>query len=428
MVRLTAILSRWKRLVVLLAALAGVVALAWPHLRASYSYRTALRALEERDLAAAKPHLDRCLRTWPTSPRVQLLASQIARWAGLYEEADRRLDLFQELGGDKETVSLERLLLEVQQGRLSLGADYRIQELIDERHPRLNEILDIASQAYLKSYRLPSARYCLDAWVEREPENLMVRMRRGWVMERLFQTQEAEQEYQAALALHPESVEARLRLAQMLLLTNKPAEAVEHLEQLAQRDPTPPIIAALAAGLRALGKAEQAPEYLNEAITRWPGETPLWVERGRVALDLRRPEDAERDLRQAASLSPEDYQVNYQLAQCLRRLGRVDEAEQFQRKAERIDADQKRMFELSEKLQARPYDPDLRSQIGQLMIRNGESREGVLWLESALRIDRSFVPAHKALAEHYESTRQTSRAAEHRRFLGSGGPRDGKLP
>ncbi|MFO0876022.1 MAG: tetratricopeptide repeat protein [Gemmataceae bacterium] len=420
--------SRRKSLLVLGVVLSGLVALAWPQLRASYAYLAAERALHAREPARAKPHLDVCLATWPTHPRVQLLAAQLARWAGFYEEADRRITLYQELGGDRDTASLERVLLEVQQGRLSLGADFRIQEWIDTKHPRLNEILEVASEAYVRGYRLPSARYCLDAWIERQPDSVTARLRRGWVFERLFQATEAEQDYRALLERHPDHQEARLRLAQLLLLNNEPAEAVEHLERLARHDVTPPMVAALAAGLRALGQADQAHERLSAALVRFPREGPLWLERGRAAIDLRRMDDAERDLRKAAELQPDDYQVNYQLAQFLRRAGQKEEAERTQARADRIDADQKRMYELSERLQGRPYDPDLRSQMGQLMLRNGEPREGVLWLESALRIDPAFRPAHKALAEHFEQTRQAARAAEHRRFLSAGGSGDGKQP
>ncbi|MFO0843001.1 MAG: hypothetical protein U0797_11500 [Gemmataceae bacterium] len=155
-------------------------------------------------------------------------------------------------------------------------------------------------------------------------------------------------------------------------------------------------------------------------------EAPLWLERARVALDLRRLADAEADLRKAAALAPDDYQVNYQLALCLRRRGKAEEADAAQKKADRITADQKLMFELSEQLQARPYDADVRSQIGQLMLRNGETREGVLWLESALRADPGFAPAHKALAEHFERANQPELAARHRRSLAGGGGGDGK--
>jgi hypothetical protein len=66
--------------------------------------------------------------------------------------------------------------------------------------------------------------------------------------------------------------------------------------------------------------------------------------------------------------------------------------------------------------------------MGQLMLRNGEPREGVLWLESALRVDPAFAPAHKALAEHFEKAKQPERAAGHRRFLAGGGAGDGKQP
>src|SRR5262249_3781844 len=148
----------------------------------------------------------------------------------------------------------------------SLPNDIRVQELIDQGHPRLDDLMEVASKAYMRTYRLHSARYCLDAWVKYRPDDLEARLRRGWVLERLSLMREAEQDYREALKWHPGNRDAGLRLGQILLLLNDPAEAVEILERINETNPSPPVTAALASGLRTMGNADRAYDILTATI------------------------------------------------------------------------------------------------------------------------------------------------------------------
>jgi Tfp pilus assembly protein PilF len=151
------------------------------------------------------------------------------------------------------------------------------------------------------------------------------------------------------------------------------------------------------------------------------------LERGRLALEQSKHEEAENWLRQAVRLAPYDYQSNYSLFLCLNQRDKPDEAEEQQRRVGRIEADMKHMNELTDRLQSRPYDADMRCEIGRLFLRNGEGREGVLWLQSALQVAPDHRPTHQALAEHYEHEGKPDLAAPHRRVLrapsGSAPPR-----
>src|SRR5437773_10940635 len=53
----------------------GRAAWAWRH------WRAIGLALEKRDFALARAHLDCCLQIWPTSPEIHLLAARAARRA-----------------------------------------------------------------------------------------------------------------------------------------------------------------------------------------------------------------------------------------------------------------------------------------------------------------------------------------------------------
>ena len=84
---------------------------------------------------------------------------------------------------------------------------------------------------------------------------------------------------------------------------------------------------------------------------------------------------------------------------------------------ERLDADLKRIDELTRAALGRPYDPDLRCELGILFLRNGEEAEGRRWLGLALEQDPAHKGAHRALAEHFEAKGKPELAAPHRRFV-----------
>src|SRR5438876_221188 len=65
------------------------------YVRAEYSYRAALEALERKDFVAAQGYLTRCLEARPGSADARFLAARTARRALDYEEAERQIREFQ---------------------------------------------------------------------------------------------------------------------------------------------------------------------------------------------------------------------------------------------------------------------------------------------------------------------------------------------
>jgi Tfp pilus assembly protein PilF len=419
-----------KALVVgVLLAVAGMGVLPlYVSVRFTSHLRVARQDLERRDEVAARGHLRICRDLRPGDAEVQLLLARASRLGGYLADAEYRLNLCRELGGPEESISLERALLRVQQGRWSLALEERLQTYIDQNHPQLPAILDTLSQGYVAIYRLESARYCLDLWLELQPCDTRALLRRGWVRERLHQEAEAAEDYRLALTTEEDNTTARLRLAQVLLHLDLAQEASVLFESLRQRGQDDvSVLLGLARCRRKLGESEEAGRLLEELADRAPRDSAVMLERGRLALEQSKHEEAENWLRQAVRLAPYDYQSNYSLFLCLNQRDKPDEAEEQQRRVGRIEADMKHMNELTDRLQSRPYDADMRCEIGRLFLRNGEGREGVLWLQSALQVAPDHRPTHQALAEHYEHEGKPDLAAPHRRVLrapsGSAPPR-----
>jgi tetratricopeptide (TPR) repeat protein len=391
---------------------------------AQYHDSAARAALDRRELDRARAHLDACLRVWPRDPELALLQARLARQADLYAEAERRLDDCRRLKAAPEAVALEQAMLRAQQGDLTPDLEASLRACVDQGRGDPVLILEALSRGYSHTYRLPQALSCLDQWLRRRPDDVQALLGRGWVHERLHRYEKARDDYRRAAALDPGREEPALRLAQVLLLLGEsPEEAAAIFERLRRRPSGNPASAVgLAQCCARMGRTEEAEQLLERLAAEHPQDAQVLLERGNLALQRGEATEAEPWLRRAAALAPSDYQVNYALFQCLHSRGEEAEAGALRARVRQMEADLLRMDALTEELQRRPYDAALRCEIGQLFLRNGEPREGELWLKGALQVDPGHRPAHQALARYYEGRGEPDLAARHRRLAEEGEP------
>jgi tetratricopeptide (TPR) repeat protein len=298
-------------------------------------------------------------------------------------------------------------------------------------------MLEILIQDYVSSYRLPQALDALNRFLQRRPGDIQALLGRGWVWEQFFDFGRAVADYRRAVELDSENDAARLRLAETLLITGPARAALDHFVLLRQhRGEDPAVLLGLARCRRQLGQLKEGRSLVDELLNRLPsqaadlsptrqrgtlagasGSTVAAIrnERGRLALDENEPAQAEGWLREAVARSPYDRQANYNLYQCLRQLGRTDEANQCRAALERIDTDLKRIETVLREVLKAPYDASLRSEAGVIFLRNGEPQKGLRWLTMALQQDPGYPPAHQALAEYYDHAGRPDLAARHRR-------------
>jgi predicted Zn-dependent protease len=210
-----------------------------------------------------------------------------------------------------------------------------------------------------------------------------------------------------------------MRLASLLMELLKYAEALPHLEQLKRRQPDNLAAAVLLVRcLDHLGRQDEAVSLLEEVLARQPHFPPALGERGRLALAQAEPARAEVWLREALAQEPGNQQLRYQLVQCLFQAGRGEEAEAERRGLERLSVDLKRLEKITTvEMQQRPHDPALDHELALLLFKQGHGEEAVQWLQRALKVNPSYVPAHQALAGYYQQVGDQERLAFHRRFL-----------
>lgn len=407
------------------SGLLGVVALLcwggyqWNRYRDAQSdYRTAQQAVERHDWKAARVSLKEAMRKWPDSPETVLLAARVERRLEALDEAKKLLDTCQRLQGtETQAIKVERALLRLHAGKLAEVEDF-LRECVQRDDPDTVEILDILAGALEISYRDAAAQRCLDELLKRQPRNFDALARRGRMARNMGWHEDAIQYYEKALLIRPDADNLRMALSEVQVGYGHFDRAREHLEWLRERQPqNPGVLFGLARCAAAAGENDKALQLLNQLLAANPNNWLALNERGKLAVQCDRPEDAVADLRKADSLAPPDVAPTH-LVSCLLILGRRDEALKYQEKAARILADRKRSAELGDLIREKaPNDPELRYELGSVLLRLGKQRDAVHWFRTALEKDPRHRKTHEALMNFFMSVNAFEQAEQHRRIL-----------
>src|SRR5262249_25612541 len=146
---------------------------------------------------------------------------------------------------------------------------------------------------------------------------------------------EAERLFTKTLQLAPESVSARVGLAQIAEIRGHPAVAVDAYEKiLALRPQTLVAINNLAYHYAQDGqKLDRAVDLARGGTAVYPKERHIWDTYGWACLRAGRTEDAVPALRKAVSLAPENGTAHYHLGKALLAAGQREEGEKELRAA-----------------------------------------------------------------------------------------------
>jgi predicted Zn-dependent protease len=418
-----------------LAIVAVLVALSlagWRYVRAHYlqpraHWEAAQRALEQRDSATALTELHQYVDARPKDAAARFLLARTARRAGVLDEAEEELALCRRLQEEqKDTTSgdtaLEWDLLQAQCGNLP-AVEGSLRARLKEDHPDAVLILEALSGELIRNNRIADARECLDKWVERQPDDFLARVRRGWVLEHLLTPNLLDlaiDDLFAALNLDPERDQLRLHLAELLVERNRMSEAREHLQLLKQRQPeNAGVLTVLARVERSEGNTDKAGELLGDVLARDPAYNPAVIERGILAVQTGQFADAEKWLTQGLKRNPSDTRAVYNLSTCLERLGKKKEAKELEHQLVERKAEMARLSDLTRQALNKPNDPELRYQVGLILMHNGYTDDSLRWLSTALKRDPGHRATHRVLADYYERIGNREQAAEHRRYLGN---------
>jgi tetratricopeptide (TPR) repeat protein len=357
--------------------------------------------LQRYHTAQAIRHLRLCRDVWPRDPEVLLLAARASRRARVYADTERLLGMYREVRGRDDAFLFEYLLLLTERD-LDPVAD-QCWQYVEEGRFDVPLLLEALTRGYLRQYRLGKVRLCLDRWRQLQPDNPQVLYLEGLVLlDYIHDRSAAVDTYRRALELDPDHEEVRLGLAVALLDGKDFSQAAEHLRRLRQCQPdNTRVQVGLAECHDGLGETTEAVRLVDEVLAREPKSATALSLRGQLAFKSEQWAEAESWLRQTLQLNPMDHRARYNLILCLERNGREEEAWRERRQLQQREEDLALFNEIvTKELAQRPTDPALHCSAGQLLLRNGQGEEGARWLQRALVLDPTYVPARQALADY----------------------------
>lgn len=376
-------------------------------------------ALAEERFDEAQHHIHRALLIRPKQVSSNLLAARIARVRGNASEAEQYLNRCGLNNAMSESVQLEWLLLRCQLGDVDELAPGLL-ALVDHGHAESAAILETIAGVYMRQARYLEAIPYLDRWIEGDPSSARALDWRGWVSNQLDHRSQAISDYEQALKLQPGRSAVRLRLAQILVDSSRQIEAVPHLERLREEQPdNPEVLVALARCRVVQSEPDEARALLDAVLSTHPEDFDALLQRGKLDLQDRRFEEAERWLRKALQRMPQNAEARYSLCLSLQgQPGRQREAEEELEHSQRDRQMRDRLTRLLRtELNAHPKDPNLAREAGELLLQLGEEKRGLFWLHRALALDPRHAASHRALVGYYERTGNAPKAAEHRQKL-----------
>jgi tetratricopeptide (TPR) repeat protein len=410
-------MRRTGLILLLLILLGGGLWLAGPHLAAWYHFRAGRSALERYHSQDALDHLNACLEVWPDSAQAHLLAARAARRTGADDKAKEHLEECQRLEANLSNESLlEQDLLEASKGYLD-GVEAKLEDQAEKTPDQAPLIWEALAEGYLRMYRIRDALLCLDTWLRHDPENTQAHFLRGNAWRTVLKLSRAAPHYRQVVQRDPERVDARKWLAFCLVELGQYNEALPHLESLRRQEPGDlEILVRLARCRSKMRQPEAARTILSELLAEHPDNGHALRTMGQLAVMEDKPAEAEKWFRRAVQHLPNDYQLHFQLQQVLERQGKKGAANAEKKTVEILRKRMQRLGEIqSHDMTMRPRDPALHCEMGDLLLQVGHREVGLRWLESALRLDPDYSPAHMALARYYASRGDTEQAAMHRR-------------
>lgn len=402
-------------LAILAAALIAFIAF-FGDVRAAYQAGRVQQAMDDHDWQQALALLDRFPEKSKESAHWHFLQGRIARRSGNHLLATAAFDRAASLGWREWDIARQRLLAKAQ---LQIGeAEDELKQIVTSgvADEEAEEIYEAMSQGYLSSMRLADAARSLKFWSEWQPQNPVPHLWMGDLHKRLENPDAAILEFEAAVKCDPEHVEARLKLAQLRLEQLQIEPAAELFKQCQVGEFQALATLGLAECLRRQGAHLEAKSLLHEAlIFDLPPEQQAEAlsALGQVALEEQEYAQAAKILGDAVAIDPNIPASRLALATALTHMGQTARADVERKTARQIIDRHNRLVGVTRQVLQQPQNADLRCEAGQILLEQGMTGPGVMWLQTALQLDPDHRAAHETLAAHFRSAGDEARARQH---------------
>lgn len=410
-------LTRPVRWSILLAVL-GALGFAVNPLRVRYHLIAGQDRLRNEEYDAARFHFERARRLRPDEPETQFWMARLSRKTGDLEAVRRYLDRAQALGYEEpQRLRNEWWMLLAETGRMREAAPH-LAEMLVNAGPDGAEICNAFVRGYCLSLQFDEALTLVRAWQSDYPDDARAYALEGEIHAGNQRWTQAAAAFRQALTHQPDDPESQTGLAEALIELHRPEEALGVLRRTVVTTPDHVPALMILAQLTLQDKDFAAARgYAERAVAAEPANDEAQLLLANIELASGDAPACIERLEPILSLWPGDLQARYCLAQALRRLGRQEEAEQHLQIYAELERIRARLEELDREVRRHPDDPELRYELGKLLLHHESRSEGVVWLQSVFQFSPLHAGAHQELAEYYSKLGDETLAQQHRAFI-----------
>lgn len=418
---------------ILLVATVLVVRFAGP----TYCRVHAQQAAEVLDYEEADAWLRRAAWLDGGDPEIDLLRSRIARRRGQKQEVIDLIKSASDKGAGRERLLREVLLSKSDEGDIGPLAAAMPQLVAGGED--LPEIYESMVRGQFKRFDLQAAGETIDFWKQEFPQSSRPYLFAARLAEFDSDVNGAIAEVEAALERRPDSGWAWYMLGQLYGTMLRHEDSLAAYQKAADllEEPEPALVRA-AGALRELGRYDEARETIERALARpddrlaemhrllggvtEDARSAALIQKGRIALDSERPEEAIDAFEAALEIHPYERRSRNNYATALRQVGRLEEAAAQSERVAAITDALNRSDRMIQTLKSNPTDVEARVSVGQMLLEFIDPDQGAYWLRTALELDPDNREALQPLAAYYRRQGRDREAERLERRLGRLGP------
>jgi tetratricopeptide (TPR) repeat protein len=375
----------------------------------------------------AKVPLKRWLEARPDSAEAVFLAARAAISLGLAEQGLQGLERSRSLGYDPRQVDREIALTLAGLGRHA-EAEPTLRKLSAQAPATDAQIEETLARGYMATFQLRAATDAIERWLKADPDNPLPYLWRAEVGLRTNATaDQLHADYERALTLDAESKEARLGLAGQKLDRREYDVARTLYEQVLAKFPDDPeAVRGLGRALDGLGLADEAEQQLKRAATLDPRSIQPLLDLARAAMRRGQADQALAVLDQALAIDDSEPELHYQRSLALARLDRHAEAEAERQRTAQLRAEHAEIGKILSDLHAHPDDVQRKLDAARWLFSHNHPEEAIRWALVILADDPRQREANMLMADYYDQRGDTGLANFYRLRLADPQPRSSK--
>lgn len=323
-----------------------------------------------------------------------------------------------QLNYPEDKLGQERLLREIQVG-LVPNMDTAVAQAMATAEPDLSEIGPAVVYGRLGKLEFDKAEAFLNFWSENDSKTPWIDFFRGMLSLSGRDADKATELLERCARTYPEFVPVYRQLASAYMMSRDSERAVLALERyLKSNSEDLDAVGVLGTALFNLDRVDQVITLFEPLIDSGKATIDMRILMARIFSAKNEHKKVVDVLSSVAALWPEDVRVANLLSQAHQALGNGAESDRYAKVAEGGQADVQSIdARLARLLSGTDRQAQQHYELGHILLHKQSREDGLYWLNLALSIDETFLPAHEDMVVYFTKINKPDLAARHQRYI-----------